>query len=177
MKIVTSPDPRLRQVCEPVEPGDKEIPGLAKKMAKAMYKNRGVGLAAPQVGVLKRLFVFDVEYDGETPKNPQVCINPVFTWRSEETAAMSEGCLSIPGCSFTVTRPVSCTMECTDLDGNRVVYEKATGLLAQCLQHEYDHLDGKTIFENLDPVTRIDALRIYREALEHGARPGDTDFD
>jgi peptide deformylase len=176
MRIVLSPDPLLREVCAPVAPDDASIKRLAKQMVSLMYKNNGVGLAGPQVGVLKRIVVIDVDPDDEDGKrtHAQVLINPRITWHSDEMALLSEACLSIPGCSFDVKRYVSVSAECTNEHGEKVVYEKVEGLLAHCLQHEFDHLDGKTIFENLDPISRIDALRVYREALARGAKPGDV---
>lgn len=175
LKVVIAPDPVLRTVCPAIDPKDPRIKRLAREMGKTMYRNNGVGLAAPQVGETLRMFVIDVDQDDEGHRNLQVVVNPVIEWQSEETVTQSEGCLSIPGCSFQVTRPASVTMRCTDENGHEVVYEGATGLLAECLQHEYDHLEGKTIFEVLDPIARIDALQTYKEALERGAKPGDIE--
>lgn len=171
MNVVISPDPVLREVCSPVEDID-EVRQLAKDMIETMYANRGVGLAAPQVGITKRLYVIDVSED---QSDPHVLINPTITWQSDNIVELDEGCLSIPGCSFKVKRPDSCTVEYTDLDGNRMAFEEAYGLLSQCLQHEYDHLEGKTIFENLPPLARFNAQRKYHDALARGAKPGDVE--
>ena len=171
MNVVISPDPVLREVCSPVEDVN-EVRQLALDMIETMYANSGVGLAAPQVGITKRLFVIDVS---DERNDPHVLINPKITWRSDNIVELDEGCLSIPGCSFKVKRPDSCTVEYTNIDGRPMVFDTAVGLLAQCLQHEYDHLEGKTIFENLPPLARFNAHRKYNEALARGAKPGDVE--
>ena len=173
MKIVLSPDPTLRQVCSPADPTDKGLKHLASQMGKTMYKNNGCGLAAPQVGVLKRIIVIDCNAE-EDKKHLEVLLNPVIVAHSDETVECDEGCLSVPGVAFPITRWAWVTVEALDLDGQEIVYEKADGLLGRCLQHEIDHLDGITMFERLDPFTRMGAIREYQEALARGARPGDT---
>lgn len=177
MRIVLSPDPILRQVCEPVDLAEiKKLRSTAKQMAKLMYSNNGCGLAAPQVGIPKRLIVVDCNLpkEGEEPpKDPTVYINPVVTFKGGEEETEEEGCLSIPGISIPITRYTQLTVEALDLDGKPFVVE-AEGYLARALQHELDHLDGTTMFEHLDPITRIEAFKAYDEALRNGARPGDT---
>lgn len=172
MQIVISPNPILRQVCEPCEVGDKSLKKLAKQMAKTMYKNDGVGLAAPQVGVLKRIIVVDCDIESET-KNPLVLVNPEILEASEELATDDEGCLSCPGISVPITRPASVKVRFFDLDGQEQELE-ADGLWARCIQHEIDHLDGKTLFESAAPIDRIKALQDYDIALASGAKPGET---
>ena len=177
MEIVLSPDPILREVCKPIPEIDKDIKKLAKQMAKDMYKNGGVGLAAPQVGVAKRMVVIDCNIDAHAKKNPITLINPEIIEHSEGTWKGDEGCLSVPGISCEIPRYKTVTVKYTDLDGNEQLIDgnyKVDELLCRCLQHELDHLDGITMFERLGPVDRIDALKRYKEALESGARPGDT---
>ncbi|MDR0888924.1 MAG: peptide deformylase [Coriobacteriales bacterium] len=179
MKIVLSPDPVLREKCEPVEPAElKKMRPLAKQMAKLMYKSDGVGIAAPQVGVTKRLVVIDAgdidESNGKSrQQNPTYFINPVIkrTWGDKVT--QDEGCLSIPGISIPIKRPTHVEVEAVDLDGVPFSLE-AEFFEARAILHELDHLDGITMFEHLDPIARIDAFKRYEDALEAGAKPGET---
>ena len=178
MKILTSPDPLLRQVCEPVELGDKTMKRLSKQMLKEMYKSYGVGLAAPQVGVLKRMVVIDTQYVEEDEhgrplkKKPLVLINPVIVEHSEDKVVNAEGCLSVPGISCDIERWSWVKVKCYDENFNEVVHE-GDGLFGRCMQHELDHLDGITLFERLNPLARVKALEAYKQALEQGAQPGD----
>lgn len=172
MNIVLSPDPMLRQVCEPCRVEDKSIKKLAKQMAKAMYKNNGCGLAAPQVGVLKRVVVVDCDTESDE-KNPIYMINPELVELQGDPIVMGEGCLSCPGITVEIARPPFAKVRFLDLDGEEWTVE-GDGLLGRCLQHELDHLDGKTMFEVCDPMTRIEALRAYEVALANGAKPGET---
>ncbi len=172
MNIVLSPDPMLRQVCEPCRVEDKSIKKLAKQMAKAMYKNNGCGLAAPQVGVLKRVVVVDCDTESDE-KNPIYMINPELVELQGDPIVMGEGCLSCPGITVEIARPPFAKVRFLDLDGEEWTIE-GDGLLGRCLQHELDHLDGKTMFEVCDPMTRIEALRAYEVALANGAKPGET---
>ena len=159
-------------MAEPCRPGDPALKKLAKQMAKAMYKNDGVGLAAPQVGVLKRVIVVDcnIENDEQTPI---FLVNPEVVETSGEPVKDNEGCLSCPGISVPVTRPPFARVRYFDLEGNECEIE-GDGLLGRCLQHEIDHLDGRTLFEACDPLDRIQALRDYEAALAAGAKPGQT---
>lgn len=172
MDIVLSPDPLLRQVCEPCDVHDKSLKRLAKKMAQTMYANNGCGLAGPQVGVLKRLIVIDCDSESEE-KNPLFLVNPEITALEGEATLEDEGCLSCPGISVPVNRQPFVCVRYFDLDGEEWILE-GDGLLGRCLQHEIDHLDGKTLFESCDPAARIKALRDYEEALAAGAKPGET---
>ncbi|MCI8367614.1 MAG: peptide deformylase [Eggerthellaceae bacterium] len=173
LKIVLSPDPGLAQVCEPCDPKDKTLSKLSKQMAHAMYTNDGCGIAAPQVGVNKRLIVIDVDYTGKNDRDPLVMINPeiVELWGDMETA--HEGCLSCPGVQIPITRPAFARVQYQDLDGELWEIE-GDGLLGRCLQHEIDHLNGKTLFESCTPEVRLRALAAYEEAKAAGARPGET---
>lgn len=173
MKIVLSPDPTLRQIAQPCEPGDKSLEKLAKQMIKALYKNNGVGLAAPQVGVLKRIIVVDCDVESEE-RNPIVLVNPEILETSGDPVKEDEGCLSCPGISVPITRRPFAKVAYYDLQGRQQTIE-GDGLLGRCLQHEIDHLDGRTLFESCDPLDRIQALRDYEQALANGAKPGDTE--
>lgn len=170
LPIVQSPDPMLNQVCEDCEVGDEDLKTLASQMIEAMYESDGVGLAAPQVGVLKRLIVVDCS---EEQDDSFALVNPVIeeTWGDEETDM--EGCLSCPGISVPIKRPSNVRVSYYDLDGESWLIE-ADGLLARCLQHEIDHLNGITLFERCAPRDRIKALTAYEEARKLGAKPGDT---
>ena len=175
MKIVISPDPILNKIAEPCEVGDKSLKRLAREMAKAMYATNGVGIAAPQVGVSKRLIVVDCE-DEDYGKNPLVLVNPVIedAWGEDVTAG--EGCLSCPGVNIPITRKPWVRVSYFDLDGEEWEIE-SDGLLGRCLQHEIDHLNGITLFESVAPELKLKALAAYDRAREAGARPGDVDID
>ncbi len=169
LDIVESPNPLLNKMSKECDLDDPQLPTLAENMLKAMYHYEGVGLAAPQVGVLKRIIVIDVS----DPHDPLVLINPVITDKSIEKEVDEEGCLSCPGISVPIKRHTWVQVTYYDLDKKQQVIE-GDGLLARCLQHEIDHLDGKTLFESSSPIARIKALREYREAQEANARPGQT---
>lgn len=172
--IVQSPDPLLRQVCEPCDLDDRSLKKLAKQMAQTMYKNNGCGLAAPQVGVTKRLIVIDCEDSEE--QHPIVLVNPVLVETKGDPVTEGEGCLSCPGITVPVTRAPWARVRYVDLDGEEWEIE-GDGLLGRCLQHEINHLDGKTLFESCDPVARIQALHDYELARTAGAKPGETTLE
>ena len=174
-EIVISPDERLRTECAPIEEIDEEVVKLAKRMAKLMYKYEGCGIAAPQVGELKQLVVIDCDWGDGGKKDPIYLINPVIVEQSEEKAMGPEGCLSIPGVSFDIARSTSVVVQARDLEGRLMQYEASNNLFCVCLQHEIDHLHGVTMFERLTPEERLKGMRAYQEALEAGARPGDTE--
>lgn len=173
--IVLSPDPRLKQVCEPIDEITPEICALAERMLDDMYEAKGCGLAAPQVGELVRLVVIDVDWADDAPKNPYVLINPKLIVADGEDREFDEGCLSFPGISVTLSRPSHVVVEAYNLDGDLMRYEAADNLMAVCLQHELDHLDGVTMVDRLSPGKKLLAMRKYHEALANGARPGDVD--
>lgn len=156
LPIVQWPDPRLATQCAPLGDVTPEVRALAADMLDTMYAAPGRGLAAPQVGVLQRLFVMDVTWkDG--PRNPMVLIDPEILWLSEAKASGPEGCLSIPGVLAEVERSTSIRLGWTSLDGDRVeaVLE---GFAAICAQHEFDHLDGIVTLDRLTPEARAEVL-------------------
>lgn len=180
MQILTLPNPILHQVCEPVKIGDKEIKKLSKQMQKLMYKTDGVGLAAPQVGILKRFVVIDCFYctqdeDGKSPgKHPLVLVNPQIIEHSDEKVESIEGCLSVPGISCKLERWAWVKVKCLNENFEEVIYEGGNDLFGRCLQHELDHLDGNTMIERLDPMARIKAMQNYEQACMRGAKPGEV---
>lgn len=178
MKIVESPDPVLSMVCKECEVGDKSLVRIAKQMAKLMYANNGCGLAAPQVGLDKRLVVIDVDWDGESAatRDPLFLVNPELVETKGDPVEDKEACLSCPGISVPVKRPPWARVRFFDLDGEEWEIE-GDGLLGRCLQHELDHLDGKTLFESCVPEVRLKALQVYEQAKAKGARPGEAGFD
>ena len=165
MRVLEHPNPALKQKAQPVDPTtDGELAGLAREMAQIMYAAPGVGLAATQLGVCKRLIVFDVSEE----KRPHALCNPVIVERSDETVVEDEGCLSVPGITVPVERAASVVCEGHDLKGRRIRVE-ASDLLARVLQHETDHLDGILILDRATPEERRAAVRRYREAMEAGS--------
>ncbi len=166
-------DPILEEACEPIEDIDDEVKDLARSMLETMYEAEGCGLAAPQVGVKRRLVVVDCEW-GSGKKTPYVLINPEIVEASDETRTTGEGCLSFPGVTVQVERPRRVVVHATNLDGDVMRYEAEDSLLAVCLQHEIDHLDGKTLLDHLGPMGRMRVKKQVREAIEAGAKPGDV---
>jgi len=163
-------DPVLRQRAEEVTEIDGRLVKLCEDMVQTMYDAPGVGLAAPQVGVQKRLFVYDVG-DG-----PAALINPEIT-ESDGEWEYHEGCLSVPGMSFDIVRPKTVAVRGVDLDGNEVTFE-ADEVMARMLQHEIDHLDGILLLERLDEDQRKEAKRALRERAMAGAgTPGGGPLD
>ena len=163
LPILLWPDRRLSEVCAPVGIIDDEVTKLADDMLQTMYAAPGRGLAAPQVGALKRLFVMDATWKDAEP-TPMVFVDPVLTWASEARGVVSEGCLSIPGVALDVERPSQVGVRWTDLEGHQ---QKAVfcGFEAVCIQHEMDHLDGKVTFDRVDDETRARVLKDYNEGV------------
>jgi len=167
--ILIHPDPRLKKVCAPVTSVSPEIGALAEDMLQTMYEAPGVGLAAPQVGVLQRLFVMDcVKEDGATPK-PMVLINPEILWTSDETNTYEEGCLSIPDQYADVTRPSQVRMRWLGLDG-KAHEDQFDELWATCAQHELDHLNGKLFIDYLGTMKRQVITRRMEKLKRERAR-------
>ncbi|ARC36142.1 peptide deformylase [Paracoccus yeei] len=153
LNILLHPDPRLKRICEPVARITPEVETLAADMLATMYDAPGVGLAAPQVGVLSRLYVMDCNKDPEAPRDPLVMVNPEVTWTSEALNTYEEGCLSIPDHYADVTRPAQVKVRWLGLDGK--THERDfDGLWATCAQHEIDHLDGRLFIDYLGPIKR-----------------------
>ncbi|WP_104018464.1 peptide deformylase [Roseovarius nitratireducens] len=151
--ILIHPDPRLKKVCAPVEEITGDLRKLADDMLETMYDAPGIGLAAPQVGVLSRLIVLDcVKEEGEAPR-PLVMINPEVLASSEEMNTYEEGCLSIPDQYADVTRPAEVEVRWIDPDGAEH-REGFGGLWATCVQHEIDHLNGKLFIDYLGAMRR-----------------------
>ncbi|MBN9544503.1 MAG: peptide deformylase [Alphaproteobacteria bacterium] len=160
--ILIAPDPRLKAVSTPVETVDAEIRKLVEDMADSMYAAEGIGLAAVQIGVAKRVIVMDLaQKDGK--KNWRAFINPKITWASEEMATFEEGCLSVPEIWDDVERPARIKAEYLDLDGKKIEIE-ADGMLATCLQHEMDHLEGVLFIDHFSRLKRSIALRKLAKA-------------
>jgi peptide deformylase len=166
--ILIHPDPRLRKAAEPVAEVDDGIRRLAADLLETMYEAPGVGLAAPQVGVGKRLFVMDcAPKDGE--REPMVLINPEVTWTSEEVNVHEEGCLSIPEVYEEVTRPARVRVAWTDLEG-AAREQEFEGLWATCAQHEIDHLKGRLFIDYLGAVRRSMITSRMRKLKREKAR-------
>ena len=157
LPLIIAPDPRLKTRSVPVEDMDAGLDRLIDDMLETMYKAPGIGLSAVQVGAPKRLIVLDVARDDEDPA-PQVLINPEIVRFSEEGALYSEGCLSLPEHFVEIERPENCTVEYVDRHGAKKVME-ADGILARCVQHEYDHLDGTLFVDHLSALKRNMILR------------------
>jgi len=144
----------LRQTAEEVQAIDDRVRQLVDNMFDTMYAEDGVGLAAPQVGISKRIFIIDVsEVDGE-PKSPMVFINPKIIWKSDRTSIAEEGCLSIPGIREDVKRSEEVEVEALNERGKLVRY-KAKGLFARAILHENDHLNGVLFVDYLGPVRKM----------------------
>jgi peptide deformylase len=166
--ILLVPDPRLRARARAVGPGDAAaVRELVPRMFAAMYRAPGIGLAAPQVGVGLRLAIVDLQRD-EKPE-PIVLVNPEIVAASKELALREEGCLSLPGQYADVERPARVKVRFHDLEGARREVE-ADGLLAACLQHEIDHLDGVLFVDHLSPLKRNMILRKLAKELKTRAR-------
>lgn len=152
LPVVLVPDPVLRAPTEPAGGLDAQaLARLAADMLATMYHAQGRGLAAPQIGVSRRIFVYDADWKSGD-RRPVVMVDPVITARSAETDSLTEGCLSIPDHPVEVTRPVSVTVDCTGLDGRRRSVA-LTGIEARIVQHEYDHLQGRLITDFEPPTT------------------------
>lgn len=184
LRITRYGEPVLRQIADPVEAFDSGLRQLAKDMHETMLEAEGIGLAAPQVNLPLRLFIVDLQVrereidftwdlDGKQPPLdlifPLVAVNPVVTKDATPGSPYTEGCLSIPGISGDVVRPEGVRMEYQDVDGNPHVLT-ANGLLARCIQHEADHLDGVLIIDHFSPQDRKGAesklKRLKRESRD-----------
>lgn len=165
--ILTEPDSILRKKCTPVEKVDKVLKKLMNDMLETMYEAPGIGLAAIQIGVLKRVVVIDLlKEDGK--KNPLFLVNPEIIYRSQKTSIYEEGCLSLPGQYAEIERPASCHVKYIDFNGS-LKEIKAEGLLSTCIQHEVDHLDGILFIDYLSKLKKtmiIKKLSKKKESIE-----------
>lgn len=169
MEVLAHPNPCLKQIAEEVDPStDAGLLDLCKSMAKSMYEAPGIGLAAPQIGVMKRVIVYDLG-DEEGSQLIALC-NPRIVESSDECEVDDEGCLSLPGIQVAVSRPCRVVCEGVTLKGTPVRIE-ADELHARLLQHECDHLDGVLIIDRATPEERKAALRRYMEVRESGITP------
>lgn len=150
LQILEFPHPNLRKVATPVKVFDEELSGLIDDMLETMYDANGIGLAATQVDIHKRLIVLDVSEDRD---NPKILVNPSFQIIKEDLSEYDEGCLSVPGFYETVCRPESILLKAQDKIGE--IFElQAEGILSTCIQHEIDHLDGKLFVDYLSALKR-----------------------
>ena len=163
LEILEIPDPRLRDVAKPIETVDDSIRALAADMLETMYAARGIGLAATQLGIEKRILVIDLqervtedeekEGEGEPIRDPHVVINPELLWVSDELSVYNEGCLSIPEQYAEVERPARCRVRWLDEQG-AAHEEELDGLMATCMQHEIDHLNGVLFIDHISRLKR-----------------------
>tara|TARA_Y100000590_G_scaffold73088_1_gene80407 strand:- start:985 stop:1509 length:525 start_codon:yes stop_codon:yes gene_type:complete len=151
-KILTEPNKILRQVSKPVDKVTKEEQVLMDDMLETMYEANGIGLAAIQIGVPKRIIVMDI-YKDEKGKNPMYFVNPIIKDKNKEMSTYEEGCLSVPNQFAEVDRPAACEVEYLDYYGKKKVL-KANGLLATCIQHEMDHLEGILFIDYLSKLKK-----------------------
>ena len=166
-EIIKLPDKRLRLVSEPVKQIDAAIRKLVDDMFETMYKAPGIGLAAIQVGIAKRVITLDLSKK-EDDHEPQVFINPEITWWSEERAKFEEGCLSIPDYYEEVQRPAEVKVRYLDVSGKKHEID-AKGLLATCLQHEIDHTNGVLFIDHLSKLKRDRVIKKFAKAAKSGA--------
>lgn len=162
--LIILPDPVLRHVSKPIERVDADLKRLADDMLETMYDAPGIGLAAIQIGVPRRLLVIDVSREGEE-KQPQVFVNPKIVKSSDERSVYEEGCLSIPDYYAEVERPATVSVEYLDRDGKEQTVE-AHGLLATCLQHEIDHLNGILFIDYISRLKREMVIKKFTKAAK-----------
>ena len=161
LEIITVPDPLLREISAPIERIDDDVRQLMDDMLETMYDAPGVGLAAIQVGVPKRLLVLDVADEEEGPQ-PYFMANPEIVRLGEETRVHEEGCLSIPGVQVEIERPGDVVVRYVDRNGEQQELA-ADGLLATAIQHEVDHLDGKLIIDFMSRLKRDMVIRKFKK--------------
>lgn len=162
--LIILPDPLLRQVSKPIERVDADFQRLADDMLETMYDAPGIGLAAIQIGVPRRMLVIDVSREGEE-KQPLVFVNPEIVASSDERSVYEEGCLSIPDYYAEVERPATVTVNYLDRDGKEQTVQ-ADGLLATCLQHEIDHLNGVLFIDHISRLKRDMVIKKFTKAAK-----------
>ena len=166
-KIVIEPDPILRKKSLPFEKVDSQVKTLLDDMLETMYEAPGIGLAAVQIGILKRAIVLDISREDEK-KNPIFLINPIVRLKSEKRSIYEEGCLSLPGYFAEIERPAECEIDYIDYDGKERNL-KAKGLMATCIQHEVDHLNGVLFIDYLSKLKKdmiIKKLAKHKKEIE-----------
>ncbi len=151
-EIVIEPDPILREKSQPLENVDDKLRKLMDEMLTTMYEAPGIGLAAVQIGILKQIIVIDISKESEK-KNPLFLINPIITFKSKNTSIHEEGCLSLPGHFAKIERPAECHLDYIDYYGKKKNL-KAEGILATCVQHEVDHLNGVLFVDYLSKLKK-----------------------
>ena len=161
-KIIIEPDTILRKKSDPLEKVDNELRKLMDDMLETMYAAPGIGLAAVQIGILKRMVVIDISKEKEK-KNPIFLINPEIVYKSKKTSIYEEGCLSLPGYFAEIERPAECQIEYLDYNGKKKEM-KVDGLLATCIQHEVDHLNG-VLF--IDYLSKLKKDMIVKKLIKH----------
>lgn len=152
LDIIVAPDPRLKRKAEPVDKVDDEVRQIMDDMLETMYAANGIGLAGPQVGILKRIITVDVSRDPETPE-PMQMANPEVIWESEDERVYEEGCLSLPDHFAEVVRPEAVKIRYLDRE-NEIRTIDADDILATCIQHEIDHLDGVLFVDHISSLKR-----------------------
>ncbi len=167
LDIIVAPDPRLKVKCKPVAKVDAKVDRLMDNMLETMYAAPGIGLAAPQVGIAQRVIVIDAAREGEKPA-PLKMANPELTWVSDEDAVFNEGCLSLPEHYADVVRPKAIKVRFLDHE-NEIREIDAEGMLATCIQHEMDHLDGILFVDHLTALKRNIILRKLLKAKKTAA--------
>jgi peptide deformylase len=173
LDIIIAPDPRLKQKAKPVAAVDAGVRKLMADMLETMYAAPGIGLAAPQVGVLQRVIVVDVAKEGARPE-PLKMANPELTWVSDDDIVYNEGCLSLPDHYADVARPAAIKVRYLD-EQNEIREMKADGVLAVCIQHEMDHLDGILFVDHISALKRNMILRKLLKSKKTGSLERDRE--
>jgi len=163
-EILVVPHPVLKQVSQPVDKVDDELRALMDDMLETMYDAPGIGLAAIQIGVPKRVIVMDLARQDEEPQ-PRYYVNPEILWASEETAPYEEGCLSVPEIFDEVERPARVKLRYLNYQGEQIE-EEAEGLFAVCIQHEMDHLNGVLFIDHLSRLKREQAVKKVKKIVK-----------
>ena len=166
--ILTEPNKLLRQISEPVSQVGELERGLMNDMLDTMYESNGIGLAAIQIGVPKRIIVMDISKDKDN-KNPMYFVNPIIRNKNEEILTYEEGCLSVPGQFAEIDRPSQCEVEYLDYNGNKQNL-KVEGLLATCIQHEIDHLEGILFIDYLSKLKKTIIIKKLSKQKEKSER-------
>ena len=167
LEVLHFPDKRLRKIAEPVKKVDNEIKNIIEQMFFTMYEEKGIGLAATQVNIHKRIIVIDVS---ENKDKKIFLINPEIISLSDDIDTMDEGCLSVPGFYETVSRPKTVKVSSLNYDGKQIEIE-ANGLLSTCIQHEIDHLNGKLFVDHISSLKRSRIEKKITKLKKEGAVP------